>query len=65
MTQEEQLKEEVEFWLNYINDWKMNRKEPVPKRSLTLLENALLKLNRYYREQEKNKPQQNTKHSFH
>ena len=65
MTQEEQLKEEVEFWLNYINEWKMNRKEPVPKRALTLLENALIKLNLYYSEHEKHRPQQAAKHSVH
>lgn len=65
MTQEEQLKEEVEFWLNYINEWKMNRKEPVPKRALTLLENALIKLNLYYSKHEKNKSQQAPKHSVH
>ncbi len=65
MTQEEQLKEEVEFWLNYINDWKMNRKEPVPKKALTLLENALLKLNRYYSEHEKHNHRKGENHSIH
>ncbi len=65
MTLEEQLKEEVEFWLNYINDWKMNRKEPVPKKALTLLENALLKLNLYYREHEKSSPRKGANHSIH
>ena len=44
MNQKDKLKEEAEYWLTYINDWKNNHDEPVPERALTQLDNALLKL---------------------
>jgi hypothetical protein len=50
MKQEDKLKEEVEFWLTYINDWKTNHDEPMPERALTLLKNAQLKLKDHYSE---------------
>ena len=44
MNQKDKLKEEAEYWLTYINDWKNNHDAPIPERALTLLDNALLKL---------------------
>ena len=44
MKQEDKLREEVEFWLSYINDWEANYGELVPERAQTLLDIALSKL---------------------
>lgn len=50
MRQEEKLKEEAEFWITYINDWKDSHDEPVPEQVWTLLDIALLRLKEFYAE---------------
>ena len=65
MKKEDKLKEEAEFWLTYINDLKMNRDEPFPERAMALLENALLKLKKFYYTNSKDKPFQGTNRSIH
>ena len=42
--EEDKLKEEAEYWLTYINNWKNNHDGPPPEKVLTQLDNALLKL---------------------
>ena len=65
MIQKDKLKDEAEFWLAYINDWKNNNDEPVPDRALILLDNALLKLKDYYLENKQAKSLQEIKPSIH
>ena len=48
MKREEKLKEEAEFWITYISDWKASHDEPVPEKAWTLLDKALLRLKQYY-----------------
>ena len=49
MNRNEKLKEEVQFWLSYINEWERNRDEPIPDKARLLFENAILKLESEYR----------------
>ena len=65
MEQENKLREEVEFWLIYISDWKKIHTEPVPERALSLLENALLKLKEFNSEKNQTEPLQDTDRSIH
>jgi len=48
MNRNEKLKEEVQFWLSYINEWERNRDEPIPDKARLLFQNAILKLEREY-----------------
>ena len=45
---QEELSEEVEFWLDYIDKWEASHNEAVPERVQLLLNNALLKLENHY-----------------
>ena len=65
MIQKDKLKDEAEFWLAYINDWKNNNDEPVPERALRLLDNALLKLMDYYLENKQAESLQGINPSIH
>ena len=65
MIQEDKLKEEAEFWLTYIKDWKTKYDEPIPERALTLLDNAQLKLKNHYSEKNRAKPLQGSNHLIH
>ena len=65
MKKEDKLKEEAEFWLTYINDWKTNRDEPIPERAMTLLDNSLLKLKNYYSKKNQVELLQGTNRSIH
>jgi len=44
MNRKEKLKEEVQFWLSYINEWEINHHEPIPDKARLLFQNAILKL---------------------
>ena len=48
MNRKEKLKEEVQFWLSYINEWERNRNEPIPDKAKLLFQNAILKLESEY-----------------
>ena len=48
MNRNEKLKEEVQFWLSYINEWERNRDEPIPGKAKLLFQNAILKLESEY-----------------
>ena len=61
----EKLKEEVDFWLGYISEWETNHDEPVPERAQLLLDNALLKLERYCSDKRQTQHTQINKHTIH
>ena len=65
MKKENKLKEEAEFWLTYVNDWKKNHAGPVPERALSLLDNALLKLKNYYSDKNRVEPLYGANRSIH
>jgi len=48
MKSKEDVKEEIQFWLGYINEWERKHTEPIPDQARLLLENAILKLENYY-----------------
>lgn len=48
MNSKENVKEEIQFWLSYINEWERKHTEPIPDQARLLLENAILKLESYY-----------------
>ncbi len=48
MKSKENVKEEIQFWLSYINDWERKHTEPIPDKAKFLLENAILKLESFY-----------------
>ncbi len=65
MIGEDKLKEEAEFWLKYVNDWKKNHAEPVPEQALSLLDKALLKLKNFYSETNQTESLQGTNFPIH
>ena len=65
MKNKENLKEEVQFWLSYINDWERNHNEPIPDQAKLLLENAILKLVSYYPNNKQARLFQNNSHTTH
>lgn len=65
MKQEDKLKEEAEFWITYIYDWKAKRDEPVPEKAWSLLGNALSRLRHYYSSKNRAKTYQAENRSMH
>jgi len=65
MNRNEKLKEEVQFWLSYINEWERNRDEPIPDKARLLFENAILKLESEYPNKRQTVNFQSNSHGIH
>ena len=65
MKSKENVKEEIQFWLSYINEWERKHTEPIPDQARLLLENAILKLESYYPNKKREKLFQSNNYTTH
>ena len=65
MKGKEYVKEEIQFWLSYINDWERKHTEPIPDQARLLLENAILKLEGYYPNKKQDQLFKSNNHTTH